>query len=215
MGAATHGRGVARVAATVASMTRNQQSPRAGSITSRSKTSAEFGPAAVVIHLALGHSPRESASMPDTHRPPAPDVSDVRVRESFERQAIMKTLGATLTHVGEGVVHIALPYSADLAQQHGFLHAGVLATILDSACGYAAYSLMPADAAVLSVEFKLNLLAPAAGDHFVARARVVRAGKKITVSQAEAFAVTGAEEKLVAIMTGTMMCVRDNPTLRG
>ena len=138
-----------------------------------------------------------------------------RVRASFERQAVMATFGATLGRVGAGEVEIAWPYRADLAQQHGFLHAGILATMLDSACGYAAFSLMPADAAVLSVEFKLNLLAPAAGERFVARAQVVRPGRTITVCEADAWAIQDGVEKRVATMLGTMMCVRDNPTLSG
>jgi uncharacterized protein (TIGR00369 family) len=99
-----------------------------------------------------------------------------RIRASFARQAVMATLGATLGRIAPGEVEIALASRPELAQQHGFVHAGVLATILDSACGYAAYSLMPADAAVLSVEFKINLLAPAVGERFVARARVLRPG---------------------------------------
>ena len=138
-----------------------------------------------------------------------------RVRASFDRQRVMATLGATLSRVAPGEVDIAFPHRDDLAQQHGFLHAGILATMLDSACGYAAFSLMPADAAVLSVEFKLNLLAPAAGERFVARARVIRAGRTLTVCEADGFALRNAEEKRIALMVGTMMCVRDNPTLSG
>src|SRR5688572_26678815 len=138
-----------------------------------------------------------------------------RVRESFARQQLMHTFGATLTLVEPGVVEMELPYRTELTQQHGFLHAGVLASMLDSACGYAALSLMPADAAVLSVEFKLNLLAPAAGERFVARARVIRAGRTLTVCEADGFALRNAEEKRIALMVGTMMCVRDNPTLSG
>ena len=138
-----------------------------------------------------------------------------RVHESFARQSVMATLGATLFRVAPGEVDIALPFRADLAQQHGFVHAGILATILDSACGYAAFSLMPADAAVLSIEFKINLLSPAAGEQFIARGRVLRSGRTISVCQADGFAITGGAEKLVATMVGTMMCVRDNPALRG
>jgi len=140
---------------------------------------------------------------------------DARVRSSFERQAVMATLGARLARVAPGEVEIEWPYRAELAQQHGFLHAGILATMLDSACGYAAFSLMPADAAVLSVEFKVNLLAPAAGERFAARARVIRSGRTITVCEADAWAIRNGEEKRVATMLGTMMCVRDNPTLSG
>jgi uncharacterized protein (TIGR00369 family) len=151
---------------------------------------------------------------PETFSPADADFEG-RVRASFARQTVMATLGATLERVGAGEVDIALPYRADLAQQHGFLHAGILATILDSACGYSAYSLMPADAAVLSIEFKINLLAPARGERFVARARVVRAGRNVTVCEAEGWALAGGAEKRVAIMTGTMMCLRDREGLSG
>jgi uncharacterized protein (TIGR00369 family) len=146
---------------------------------------------------------------------PADPAFEARVRASFGRQAVMATLGAALARVDPGEIEIAWPYRADLAQQHGFLHAGILATMLDSACGYAAFSLMPADAAVLSVEFKLNLLAPAAGERFVARAQVIRPGRTLTVCEADGFAIQGGAEKRVATMLGTMMCVRDNPTLAG
>ena len=146
--------------------------------------------------------------------PPDPEFES-RVRASFARQAVMATLGAELTRVAPGMVEIAFPYREELAQQHGFLHAGILATILDSACGYAAFSLMPADAEVLSVEFKINLLAPASGDRFAARARVLRPGRSVTVCEAEGWAIRGGQEKRVAHMVGTMMCVRDNPTLSG
>jgi uncharacterized protein (TIGR00369 family) len=138
-----------------------------------------------------------------------------RVRASFDKQTVMATLGAQLARVAPGEVDVELPYRAALAQQHGFMHAGVLATVLDSACGYAAFSLMPADAAVLSIEFKINLLAPAIGDRFIARARVIRAGRTITVCHADAFAIRDGAEKLVTTMVGTMMCVRDNPELSG
>lgn len=138
-----------------------------------------------------------------------------RVRESFAKQAVMATIGATLVRVAPGEVDIELPNRPALAQQHGFLHAGILATILDSACGYAAFSLMPADAAVLSVEFKINLLAPAAGDRFVARGRVIRSGRNLSVCQADGHAISADGEKHVATMMGTMMCVRDREGLRG
>ena len=142
-------------------------------------------------------------------------VPESRVRESFAKQTVMATFGATLTRVAPGEIEIELPNSPVLAQQHGFLHAGVLATILDSACGYAAFTLMPADAAVLSVEFKINLLAPAAGERVVARGRVVRSGRNVSVCQADAFAVKDGVEKHVATMVGTMMCVRDRDGMRG
>jgi len=139
--------------------------------------------------------------------PADPDFA-ARVRASFERQSVMRTLGVTLERVTPGEIELVFPFRAELTQQHGFMHAGVLATVLDSACGYAAFSLMPADAAVLSIEFKLNLLAPAVGDRFIARGRVVRAGRTVTVCSGEGVAIGGGEEKLVATMTGTMMCVR-------
>ena len=119
----------------------------------------------------------------------------------------MATIGARLLRVAPGEVDIELPFRADLTQQNGFLHAGIVATVLDSACGYAAFTLMPAEAGVLSIEFKVNLLAPAQGERIVARARVVRAGRTVTVCQADAFAVRDGEERHVSTMTGTMMTV--------
>lgn len=104
-------------------------------------------------------------------KPANPDFA-ARVRESFGRQRVMATLGARIVHLAPGEVHLELPFRAELTQQHGYLHAGIVTTLLDSACGYAAFSLMPADATVLSVEFKVNLLAPAAGEKLLARGRV-------------------------------------------
>lgn len=140
--------------------------------------------------------------------PPDPTF-ERRVRESFGRQRFMATLGATLERVGPGEVQIRLPFRADLTQQHGFLHAGAMTTIADSACGYAALTLMPAAAAVLTVEFKVNLLAPGEGDGMLARARVLKAGRTLTVCSADVFAIRGGEEKLVATMLATVMTVRD------
>lgn len=133
---------------------------------------------------------------------------EARVRRSFARQAIMKTIGAELTRVEPGRVEIELPFSDALTQQHGFLHAGVVSTALDSACGYAALTLMPANAGVLSIEFKVNLLAAARGERFLFRASVIKPGRTIIVSDGQAFAlVPGAEPRLIATMTGTMMVV--------
>ena len=132
-----------------------------------------------------------------------------RVRASFERQAAMATLGATLVRVDPGEVVIELAFRPDLTQQHGFLHAGVVTSALDSACGYAALSLMPEGAAVLSIEFKTNLLAPATGDRIVARGRVIRAGRTVTVCWADVTAYAPDSERLVATMVATMMTVRD------
>ena len=120
----------------------------------------------------------------------------------------MRTIGATLEHVAEGAVHIALPVRADLTQQHGYVHAGIIATIADSACGYAALSVMPEDAAVLSIEFKINMLAPAEGTRLIARGQVIKPGRTIVVCNAEVFAERDGAEKLVATMTGTMMVVK-------
>lgn len=131
-----------------------------------------------------------------------------KVRENFARQAFMATLGAEIRHVQRGAVEIHFPFAPSLAQQNGFVHAGALTSILDSACGYAALSLAPADHDVLSVEFKVNLLAPAVGEQFVARAQVKRAGKTLTVCAADAFARKNGEEKLVATMLATIMAIQ-------
>ena len=146
-----------------------------------------------------------------TNAPRDPDY-EKRVRASFARQALMTTLGATLAGVGPGEVTVELPFRSELTQQHGFLHAGIVTSVLDSACGYAALSLMEPGAAVLSVEFKVNLLAPARGNQFRAVGRVVRAGRTVTVVSGEFRVVEATAERdaaLVAIMTGTMMAVRD------
>src|SRR5713226_3360583 len=118
-----------------------------------------------------------------------------RVRDSFTQQQFMATLGASLSAVKSGAVEIVVPFRADLTQQNGFAHAGVITSILDSACGYAALSVAPEECEVLSVEFKVNLLAPAVGELFVARASVKRAGKTLCVCAADAFAVNDDEEK--------------------
>lgn len=138
-----------------------------------------------------------------------------RVRESFSRQRVMATLGAELVRIDPGRVEIRLPVRDELTQQHGFVHAGVISTIADSACGYAAYTLMPPDAAVLSVEYKINLLAPARGEHLLAKARVDRAGRTVSTCSAEVFAVENDTERLVAVMLGTMMTVLDPSRLNG
>lgn len=127
----------------------------------------------------------------------------------------MSTVGARLVSVEPGVVVIEWPFRGELTQQHGFLHAGVVAAVADSACGYAAFSLMPAGAAVLSVEFKVNLMRPAAGERFRAVARVLRSGRTLSVCTAEVRAYQGDEETTIAVMQGTMMAVRDNAGLVG
>ena len=130
-----------------------------------------------------------------------------RVKASFARQNAMHSLGISLFQVEPGQVELRMPFSEKLTQQHGFIHAGIITTALDSACGYAAYSLMPKGDAVLTVEFKTNLLAPARGDEFAFRARVTKPGRTLSVCDGYAFALSENEEKLVASMTGTMMAV--------
>ncbi|WP_280152924.1 PaaI family thioesterase [Piscinibacter sp. XHJ-5] len=137
-----------------------------------------------------------------------PDFA-ARVRGSFERQAAMRTLGATLESVEQGRVVVAMSHREEFTQQHGFLHAGMLSAALDSACGYAAFSLMPADAAVLTIEFKINLLAPARGPRFRFEGQVVKPGRTISVVDGRAFELgaDGASPKLIATMVATVMSV--------
>ena len=127
----------------------------------------------------------------------------------------MAELGASLATVRPGVVEIEFPFQERYAQQHGFLHAGIVATVLDSACGYAAFSLMPAEAGVLSVEFKINLLAPASGERFLARGEVVRPGRTITVCQGQVAALRDGEEFPVAAMQASMMAIHDRDGVVG
>jgi len=135
-----------------------------------------------------------------------PSFAD-EIKQSFAKQTIMGLIGAELTRVEPGLIEIRLPYRADLAQQHGYLHAGIVTTIADSACGYAAYSLMPPNSEVLSVEFKVNLLRPAKGETFSAVAEVVKSGKTLTVVRADVFAIDRERRDLVATMLGTMICL--------
>jgi uncharacterized protein (TIGR00369 family) len=139
-------------------------------------------------------------------QPKDPDFEG-RVRTSFAKQRLMTTLGARIEAVEPGRVAIRLDFRDELTQQHGFLHAGAIAAVADSACGYAALTLMPSDAAVLSIEFKINMLAPAKGDAIVARGEVIRAGRSVMVCRADVYSISGSTEKLVAAMQGTMMVV--------
>jgi uncharacterized protein (TIGR00369 family) len=146
---------------------------------------------------------------------PSPNYEE-RVRSSFARQNVMKAIGAELTLVTPGIIEIEMPYSQNLTQQHGFLHAGVISTVLDSACGYAAYSLMPENAAVLTIEFKVNLLAPGKGERFLFRGSVTKPGRTIVVADGQAYAIAAdGEAKLVATMTGTMMTVVGRDGMEG
>jgi uncharacterized protein (TIGR00369 family) len=138
---------------------------------------------------------------------PKDPLFETRVRDSFLRQGVMKTLDVEIVGLRPGEIDLAMPYASAFTQQHGFLHAGIVATVLDSACGYAAFSLMPADASILTIEFKTNLLAPARGARFLFKGKVVKPGRTITVCEGNAFAIDGGEEKLIATMTGTLMAL--------
>ena len=127
------------------------------------------------------------------------------VRESLGRQTLMRTLGVRLTHIAPGAVELTAPYSPEFAQQNGYWHAGAVASLADSANGYAAFSLAPAGTDVLAVEFKINLLAPARGESFLAAGRVLRPGRTLTACIAEVFAVTGNERTLIATMLSTII----------
>jgi uncharacterized protein (TIGR00369 family) len=141
-------------------------------------------------------------------KPRNPDFERL-VRDSFTRQRVMTLLGATLTAIEPGMVEISLPYRDDLTQQHGYMHAGILGTIADSAGGYAGFTLMPAGSNVLSVEYRMHLLAPARGETFVARGRVVRSGRTLTVCQLEVDAIENGASSRCAIGTQTLMCMRE------
>ena len=139
---------------------------------------------------------------------------EARVRDSFAKQIIMTTLGAEVAAVRPSEVEIVLPFSDRILQQHGFIHAGAVATIADSACGYAALTVMPSDAAVLTTEFKINLLSPAKGDRLRAVGRVVRSGRTLVVTLGEVFAESAGVSKQVAMITATMMVVSTGSGLR-
>ena len=140
-----------------------------------------------------------------------PDIDEGRIRESFGRQRHMATLGVSIAHIGPGEVHLAMPYDERFSQQNGFLHAGAIASVADSANGYAAYTLAPPDTDVLAVEFKINLLEPARASGFLARARVLRGGKTLSVCQADVV-TADADARLVAVMTSTIII---RPVRRG
>lgn len=141
---------------------------------------------------------------------PQDPAFEQRVRASFAKQGAMGTMGAQLAEVAPGRVAIEFIHSPALTQQHDFVHAGFVAMALDSACGYAAFSLMPADAAVLTIEFKVNLLRPAAGTHFVARGEVIRAGRTISFCEGKLASREASGERLIATMSATLMTLRDS-----
>lgn len=135
-----------------------------------------------------------------------------RIQESFDRQGLMRHLGARLTHVAPGCVHITLPKRAEVTQQHGYVHAGATSALADTAGGYAAFSVFPEDSTVLTVEYKINLLAPAAGDHIEAVGQVIKSGRTLTVCQLQVFSV-GKDGRRQLIATGqqTLMCLEERP----
>jgi uncharacterized protein (TIGR00369 family) len=138
--------------------------------------------------------------------PKNPDYRAVATA-TFDRQPAMRTLGISIARLEPGEVDLSMPYSRAWTQQNGFVHAGIITAGLDNACGIAAFTLMPANSDILTVEFKTNLLAPARGDRFIFRARVVKPGRTLTVCEAQAFAEQDGAENLIATMTGTLMAL--------
>lgn len=147
-------------------------------------------------------------------REPADAGYEARVQASFARQRFMSMMGASMTRVSPGEVDIELPFDPELTQQHGFVHGGAVASVLDAACGYAASTLMPADAGVLTVEFKINFLASAAGERFRFTGRVRRAGRTVTFVDGDAVAIADGRALTVATMQATMMTVRGRDDVR-
>ncbi|MFN2232714.1 MAG: PaaI family thioesterase [Anaerolineales bacterium] len=149
-------------------------------------------------------------NMNPDYQPAQPDF-EIRIRDRFKRQQVMQLLSARLVKVLPGEVHIELPFHPKITQQHGYVHAGIITTILDSACGYAAFSLMPADSSVLSVEFKMNFLYPAEGETFIGIGKVVKSGRTLTVCSGELQSVSQEKNLVVAIMQATMIAVSGKP----
>jgi uncharacterized protein (TIGR00369 family) len=137
-----------------------------------------------------------------------------RVRDSFNKQTMLATIGAEIAAVRPGEVEIVMPFSSHITQQHGFIHAGAVSTIADTACGYAALTVMPEDAAVLTTEFKINLLSPAKGERLRAVGRVIRSGKKLVITLGEVFAEQDGQSKQVALITASMMVIDTGTGLR-
>ncbi len=154
-------------------------------------------------------APLKSARTMNRAFKPKDEGFEKRIRASFARQEIMKTVNASILSIEPGEVVLEFPYQTSLTQQHGFIHAGIVSTVLDSACGYAAFSLMPKGASVLSIEFKINLLSPANGKLFRAVGTVRKPGRNITVTEGEVFGDGDGGEKLLATMVCTIMTVYD------
>ena len=138
-----------------------------------------------------------------------------RIRSSFSRQPAMETIGAELTRVEHGTIEIELPFDIKLTQQHGFLHAGVISAALDSACGYAATTMIDQDASILTIEFKVNLMSPGRGERFLFRGEVTKPGSTIIVADGRGYAIGDGPAKLIASMTGTMMVIRGREGISG
>lgn len=158
-------------------------------------------------------------SIPDSasFRVPAPPdpLLEARIRASFDRQPAMTTIGARLVRVAAGEVEIEMPFSAHITQQHGFIHGGILGTALDSACGFASLTLMSAESGILTIEYKLNLLAPGRGERFRFIGRVRKAGRTITLADADAIAIEASgRERLIATMTATEMTITGRDDVR-
>ena len=134
------------------------------------------------------------------------------IRESFASQSFMRSIGAELSSVSAGSVEVSLPIRGDLLQHHGYLHGAVIAAVVDTACGYSALSLMPPESSVLTVEYKVNFMSPANGDRVIARGRVLRPGRRLTVCYGEAFAQVDGCEKMIAALTATMARAVSNPS---
>lgn len=134
-----------------------------------------------------------------------------KVEASFARQAFLATIGARIAELEPGRCALEMPTRPDLCQQHGFVHAGATTTLADTAAGYAAFSLMPAGSAVLTTEFKVNLLSPARGEKLVARAEVIKPGRTLIVVRSDVFGIEAGQETLVATMLATMICLADSP----
>ena len=138
-----------------------------------------------------------------------------RIRQSFGRQPAMETIGATLTRIEQAMVEIELPFDPKLTQQHGLLHGGIISTALDTACTYAAFSVIPVDASLLTIEFKVNLMSPGRGERFLFHGEITKPGSTIIVADGRAYAIADGPAKLIASMTATMMVVRGREDIVG
>ena len=143
-----------------------------------------------------------------TFNPPNPNYEE-QIKLGFARQNVMNAIGARLRKVAPGEVEIELNFREDLTQQHGYVHAGIITIIADSACGFAAYSLMQENSEVLTVEYKVNFMAPARGEKFVAIGRVIKSGRTLTVCAGEVIAIDGEARKTIAIIQATMMSLAE------